>query len=111
MYTSTLAPTIPTKKKTAFIINKGLCCYKVIPFSLKNVNNIYQRIVNKIVKEKIGCTMKVYIDDIITKSVHANDHIRHPKDTFHILRKHQMCLTLEKCAFRFTASEFVGFMV
>ena len=43
--------------------------------------------------------MEVYIDDMITKSVYASDQARHLKDTFNILRKHQMRLNPEKCAF------------
>ena len=35
------------QEKTAFIIERGIFCYKVIPFGLKNVSATYQRLVNK----------------------------------------------------------------
>lgn len=36
-----------TKKKTAFITNCGLYCYKVMLFGLKNVGATYQLLVNR----------------------------------------------------------------
>ena len=34
------------QEKTAFITSQGLCCYRVIPLSLKNARATYQRLVN-----------------------------------------------------------------
>ena len=38
------------EEKTTFITDHGLYCYRVMPFSLKNVGATYQRLVNKIFK-------------------------------------------------------------
>ena len=40
--------------KTAFIIDRGTYCYKVMPFGLKNVGATYQRMVNKVFAHQIG---------------------------------------------------------
>ena len=82
-----------------------------MPFSLKNARATYQWLMNKIFKEQIGCTMEMYIDDMITKLVHAEEHLEHLRYTFTILRKHQMRLNREKCAFGVTSGKFLGFMV
>ena len=54
--------------KSSFITGQGLYCSKVMPFGLKNAGAMYQRMVNKLFKGKIGKSMEVYIDDMITKS-------------------------------------------
>ena len=73
-------------EKTSFIIERGLYCYKVMPFDLKNVGATYQRLVNKMFKEQIGKTMEVYIDDMLVKSLRTADHIAHLEEAFGILQ-------------------------
>ena len=87
------------EKSTAFITNQGLFCYRVMSFGLKNAGATYQRLVNKIFKPLIGRTMKVYMDDMITKSKSPNEYVKHLKETFGLLRKYKMKLNPEKCAF------------
>lgn len=53
---------------TLFVIDRGTYCYKFMLFGLKNVGATYQRLVNRIFKEKIGETMEVYIHDMVVKS-------------------------------------------
>ena len=45
------------REKTAFIIDRGTYCYKVMPFGLKNAGATYQRLVNQMFAEKLGVTM------------------------------------------------------
>ncbi|GFZ12046.1 hypothetical protein Acr_23g0004310 [Actinidia rufa] len=65
----------PNVEKTFFITKRGLYCYKVMPFGLKNAGATYQRLVNKMFKDLIGRTMEVYIDDKLIKSIKTADHI------------------------------------
>ncbi|XP_070029970.1 uncharacterized protein [Nicotiana sylvestris] len=87
------------EEKTSFITDKGTYCYKVMPFGLKNAGATYQRLVTKMFQEQLGKTMEVYIDDMLVKSQQVGDHIQHMSDTFQILRKFNMKLNPEKCAF------------
>ncbi|CAL9018623.1 unnamed protein product [Prunus brigantina] len=43
---------------TSFITDRGLYCYKVMPFGLKNAGATYQRLVNSIFAPLIGNTME-----------------------------------------------------
>ena len=67
------------EEKTAFITPHGLYCYKVMPFRLKNASGTYQRLMTKIFRPLVGCTVEVYIDDIVVKSKTREDHAHHLK--------------------------------
>ena len=42
------------QEKTSFVTSQGLFCYKVMSFSLKNVDATYQRLMNKMFAQQIG---------------------------------------------------------
>ena len=56
------------EEHTSFITDRGLYCYKVMPFGLKNAGATYQRLVNMMFGDLIGKTMEVYVDDMLVKS-------------------------------------------
>ncbi|KAI3678508.1 hypothetical protein L6452_37803 [Arctium lappa] len=96
------------QKKIAFVTDKGIYCYKVMPFGLKNAGSTYQRLVNMMFKEHLGDTIEVYIDDMLVKSKHTDDHIGHLKQSFDILREYKMKLNPKKCSFGVRAGKFLG---
>ncbi|CAL9006169.1 unnamed protein product, partial [Prunus brigantina] len=59
---------VEDQEKTTFITERGLYCYMVMPFGLKNAGSTYQRLVNQMFKDQVGKTMEVYIDDMVVKS-------------------------------------------
>uniref|UniRef100_A0A2N9IZX2 RNA-directed DNA polymerase n=1 Tax=Fagus sylvatica TaxID=28930 RepID=A0A2N9IZX2_FAGSY len=87
------------QEKTAFITSRGLFCYKVMPFGLKNAGATYQRLVNKMFHDQIGRNVEVYVDDMLVKSKENEDHLTDLKETFQALRTYNMKLNPEKCAF------------
>ncbi|KAM1776045.1 hypothetical protein ACFX15_042039 [Malus domestica] len=99
------------QKHTAFTTDKGLYCYKAMPFGLKNAGATYQRLVNSMFAEQIGKSMKVYVDDMLVKSKHAEQHITNLSETFTILKRYQMRLNPNKCAFGVGSGKFLGFMI
>jgi hypothetical protein len=69
-------------EKTVFIIDRGLYCYKVTPFSLKNAGATYQRLVNKMFRGQVRRNMEVYVDNMLVKSVLPPDHTYDLEETF-----------------------------
>ena len=76
------------EKHIAFVINKGIYCYKGIPFGFKNVKATYQWTVNKIFKAQIGRNMEVYVDDMLAKSLKASNHVQDLEEVFDTLRRY-----------------------
>ena len=99
------------KDKIAFTTDRGLYCYKVMPFGLKNVGATYQRLVNNVFLNLIGRTMEVYVDDMLAKSLKKGDHVSNLCEMFALLRKYHMKLNSAKCAFGVGSEKFLGFMV
>lgn len=83
----------------AFIAERGLFCYKVMPFGLKNAGATYQRLISKMFFELIETTVEAYIDDMVIKSKKANDHVKDAAKVFEIFRRFRMKLNPLKCAF------------
>ena len=82
-----------------------------MPFGLKNVGATYQRLVNRIFKDKSDKTMEVYVDDMLVKSTTIEHHLQDLKETFSNLRLYNMKLNPNKCTFGVEAGKFLGFMV
>ena len=101
----------PDQEKTAFIMPRGIYCYTVMPFGLKNAGVTYQRLMNKIFKHLLGQTIEVYIDDMLVKSKESADHLRDLGSTFAILRKYGLKINASKCAFGVSSGKFLGYLV
>jgi hypothetical protein len=99
------------QEKTSFTTDRGLYCYTVMPFGLKNAGATYQRLVNKMFQTQIGRNMEVYVDDILVKSLTTGGHIADLAEAFENLRRYRMKLNPQKCAFGVDSGKFLGFMV
>ena len=99
------------EEKMTFVTNRGLYCYKMMPFGLKNAGASFQRLINKVFENQIGRNMEAYVDDMIVKSLHRNNHIEDLTESFDALRRHRMKLNPTKCTFGVTSGKFLGFLV
>ena len=99
------------QEKTSFMTSKGIYCYKVIPFGLKNAGSTYQWLVNMMFADQIGRTIEVYINDMLVKSLEAEDQICHLQQAFSTLRKYNMKLNPAKCSFGVSSDNFLGYIV
>jgi len=72
----------PDEEKIAFMTERSNYCYQVMPFGLKNVGATYQQLMDKIFHELLGRTMEVYVDDMVVKSLQAENHARDLETVF-----------------------------
>ena len=101
----------PDEEKTAFITPKGLYCYRVMPFGLKNAGATYQRLVTKMFRHLISGTVEVYINDMVVKNKELVSHLADLKAVFDILKTYRLRLNASKCAFGVGFGKFLGYLV
>src|SRR3954471_19387522 len=102
---------IEDQEKTAFITPFGIFYYTSMPFGLKNAGATYQRTVQSFLKEKIGCNVHAYVDDLVVKSQVSDSLISDLQETFKNLRTYQMKLNPAKCTFGVPAGKLLGYIV
>ena len=99
------------QEKMPFITNQGFCCYRVIPFGLKNVGATYQRLVNRMFNKQIERNVEVYVNNMLIKSKEEKDHLDDLKEMFNTLRQYSMKLNSSKCAFEVSSGKFLELMM
>ncbi|GKV30490.1 hypothetical protein SLEP1_g39295 [Rubroshorea leprosula] len=99
------------EEKTSFYAGDEIYCYVMMPFGLKNVGATYQTMVTIVFRAQIGRNLEVYVDDIVVKSLKADDHLTDLEETFNNLRQNRMRLNPAKCIFGVASGKFLGFMV
>jgi len=80
-------------------------------FGLKNAGATYQRAMVTLFHDMMHEEIEVYVDDMIAKSKHGEDHIRVLKKLFDRLRKFKLKLNPAKCIFGAKSGKLLGFMV
>ena len=85
--------------------------YDVIPFGLKNAGTIYQRAMVTLFHDMIHHEIEIYVDDMIAKSRTTQDHLTDLRKLFQRLKKYQLRLNSNKCAFGVTSRKLLGFIV
>jgi len=99
------------KEKTTFVTDGANYYYKVMLFGLKNAEATYQRLMDKIFKGLISRCVEVYVDDIVVKFDSCEQHIKDLEKVFKALRRTNMRLHFEKCAFEVERGKFKDFML
>ena len=82
-----------------------------MPFGLKNIGATYQRLMDRVFKQKITRNIEVYVDNMVVKSKSIPQHVVDMEELFRELRKYNMRLNPEKCTFRVGSRKFLGFMI
>ena len=96
---------------TAFRTPKGIYCYKVMPFGLKNASATYQRAMQKIFDNVLHKYVECYVDDLVVKTKRRKNHLVDLQSMLNCLRKYQLKMNPCKCSFGVTSGKFLGFIV
>jgi len=96
---------------TAFRTPKGIYCYKVMPFGLKNAGATYQRAMQNIFDDMLHKRVECYVDDLVVKTKQREHHLEDLRIVFERLRKFDLKMNPLKCAFGVTSGKFLGFIV
>ncbi|RDY11746.1 hypothetical protein CR513_03533, partial [Mucuna pruriens] len=90
------------EEKTVFMTNGPNYCYQ---------GTTYQRLMDKVFANQLGRNLKVYIDDMVVKSISLEQHIQDLVEIFTQVRKYNMRVNPDKCVFRVQGRKFLGFMI
>ncbi|CAG2254128.1 Retrovirus-related Pol polyprotein from transposon 17.6,Retrovirus-related Pol polyprotein from transposon 297 [Mytilus edulis] len=96
---------------TAWRCHLGLFQFKRLPMGLKNSPQMFQRLMETVLR---GMTFKfclIYLDDIIVFSKTFNEHIEHLRDVFVKLRDAGLKLHPQKCSFAQREINYLGHKV
>jgi len=70
-----------------------------MPFGLTNAPNTFIRLMNHALRDCIGKYVVVYFDDILVYSKNLEDHLRHLREAFLVLRNNSLFANSDKCTF------------
>ena len=100
-----------SREKTAFVVEHGLYEYKRLPFGLVSAPASFSRLMDHILRDHLGIFILVYLDDILIYSDNAEDHLKHLRIIFNILRKAKLKLKGKKCQFFLKEVTFLGHVI
>lgn len=99
------------REKTVFSVNNGKYEFCRLPFGLKNAPSMFQRAIDDILREEIGKTCYVYVDDVIVFSETKENHVKHIDCVLRKLLDANMRVSIEKSNFFKSEVEYLGFVV
>ena len=81
-----------SQEKTAFVVENGLFEYKRLPFGLVLAPASFSRLMDQVLRDVLGKFALAYLDDIITFSDNANEHLIHIEKIFILLKEAKLKL-------------------
>ena len=99
------------KTKTAFTTHWATYAYNVMQFALKNASATYRRAMVTLFHDMMHKENEVYVDDMISKSRTARDHLVDLRKLFKRLIKYKLRLNPNKCVLKASSGKLLGSIV
>jgi hypothetical protein len=99
------------EEKTAFKTHHGHFHFRVMPFGLTNAPATFQCLMNSIFTEFTRKFVIVFLDDILVYSRTLQEHQKHLRLVFALLRQHQLFAKASKCLFAQDRIEYLGHII
>ena len=98
-----------SRAKTAFVTPFGKYEFLMIPFGLAQAPAYFQLLMNKVLE---GLSYAITdLDDIIIFSKNELEHLEHPEEVFHWLRKAGLKMKHSKCEFFKSKIHYLGHLI
>ncbi|KAL5013063.1 hypothetical protein ScPMuIL_011614 [Solemya velum] len=97
------------KKVLTIITPDGLYSYKTVPFGRKTAGAVFQRMVNKLLRQ--WDDVDAYLDDVMITSDQWNAHLQRLRDVFQKFLDANLTLNLAKCEFGSARVKCLGHVV
>ena len=99
------------KEKTAFIVENNLYEFNRMSFGLCNAPATFQRLMNYVLRDVLGKSALVYLDDVIIFSESYEQHLMDIRKVFSLLQRANLKLKLKKCQFMKKSVDYLGHVI
>ncbi|XGW24482.1 hypothetical protein V3C99_006141 [Haemonchus contortus] len=99
------------KEKSAFATPEGLYQFRVTPFGLSTSPPVFQRLMNTVLGDLLGCEVFCYIDDIMVCTTSKQRHLQLLEEVFQRLTKAGLRLKAQKCHLLKSKVAFLGHVI
>ena len=98
-------------EKTAFVCDRGLFQFRVLPFGFVNGPASFQRLMYMVLGDLVGRTCYVYLDDIVCYSPSVAQHFQDLREVLCRLQQAGLTVNEEKCQFGRKEMIYLGHIV
>jgi hypothetical protein len=101
-----------SREKIAFTVpGRGLYQFKVMPFGLHNAAATFQRLVDRVLGDRLGHCCFAYLDDIVIISKNFDEHLGLLREVLGRIRDAGLKINQEKSKFCRRSLEYLGHVV
>ena len=97
--------------KTAFNTPTGHYIYLFMQFGLFNAPDVFQGLINEVLREMLNHFVFVYLDDILIFSKSLHEHVHHVRVVLQRLLENHLFVKPEKCELHVSKVSFLGFIL